>query len=576
MLTLVATTVGWAGTAQAQTENTPRVSSTGPFTVAEGSVKVAQLTAEGFSEDAEDLFWTILSGYRLETTYEARLRLWNSERSVSVTAVNLVSGPTSLTAEADSCVNLAWDAPAENADAVTGYRVLRARGTAEFSTLEADTGTSDTKYTDSGGNAGETYSYRVVALRSGAPSEESNLVVVTVPPAPTPTDVTVDAVPIVVASTTADYFVLYVTHDVDGAVQELPVLVKLGEAGTTTLAENAPARPVERYRVEKYQVADPADVDGDCVDDLTELEALGAMNPVNPAITIAPEAGVLAITDHETFETLAKRSQAITTEHIKFFMFGLRTDLPHLFFQNTVNYPRHEVFTQQVLGIGSFIGGGLRGQIAYSPAIAGPDGSPGTYYFWTDPYQYNCSDIDRAYTMLVASMPVLEDNLVYWIPTIDIRNHQPCLPLYGGSRITLVFNWDVFGDTSYLALNPATGASSIGGCSRGQRSGSRRCAVVEASGHGVDAVLDGPQFGLADVEIGAFGQPAADDGVVLLVGGPLPGAVRLAEEHPQPGLGLDAGPSGHLAALVHVRVLAMCAGTRANADATAAATWSAL
>ena len=96
---------------------------------------------------------------------------------------------------------------------------------------------------------------------------------------PTPTAVEVDAVPIVVESTTDDYFVLYVKHDVDGAEVELPVLVKLGESGTMTLAENVEALPKERYRVEKYLIADPADVDGDCVDDITELNDLGNHEP---------------------------------------------------------------------------------------------------------------------------------------------------------------------------------------------------------------------------------------------------------------------------------------------------------
>ena len=104
--------------------------------------------------------------------------------------------------------------------------------------------------------------------------------------APTPVAVQVTAVPIVVESTTDDYFVLYVRHDVDGATVEVPVLVKRGEAGTTTLAENVAALPRERYRVEKYLVADPADVDGDCFDDLTELDTVG-MNPLNPAAAIA-------------------------------------------------------------------------------------------------------------------------------------------------------------------------------------------------------------------------------------------------------------------------------------------------
>ena len=81
-----------------------------------------------------------------------------------------------------------------------------------------------------------------------------------------------------------EYFVLYVTFDVDGTEMDLPVLVKKGGASTTTLAENVEALPAERYRVEQYLVADPADVDGDCVDDITELDMIwAAMNPVNPA-----------------------------------------------------------------------------------------------------------------------------------------------------------------------------------------------------------------------------------------------------------------------------------------------------
>ena len=92
--------------------------------------------------------------------------------------------------------------------------------------------------------------------------------------APTPTEVTVTAVPIVVESTTADYFVLYASHEVDGETVWYPVKVALGGEGTTTLAENVAALPVDRYRVEKYSVADPADVDGDCKDDITELNNL--------------------------------------------------------------------------------------------------------------------------------------------------------------------------------------------------------------------------------------------------------------------------------------------------------------
>ena len=46
--------------------------------------------------------------------------------------------------------------------------------------------------------------------------------------APTPVRVDVQAVPIVVDSTTEEYFVLYVQHDVDGNTVEIPVSVTVG------------------------------------------------------------------------------------------------------------------------------------------------------------------------------------------------------------------------------------------------------------------------------------------------------------------------------------------------------------
>ena len=79
----------------------------------------------------------------------------------------------------------------------------------------------------------------------------------------------------------------------------------MGEAGTTTLAENVAALPKERYRVEKYLLADPADVDGDCIDDITELDDLGSLNPVNAAGSVDLNDGAVALPDRATFETLS-------------------------------------------------------------------------------------------------------------------------------------------------------------------------------------------------------------------------------------------------------------------------------
>ena len=176
-------------------------------------------------------------------------------------------------------------------------------------------------------------------------------------PDPTPTAVDVTAVPIVVQSTTDDYFVLYVSHDVDGSEVELPVLVKKGAAGTTTLAENVEALPAERYRVEKHLIADPADGDGDCVDDITELDDFGSKNPVNPAAAIELSNGAVAISDQETFEALSIREGSIGQEIpesrlIKYYLLGLDTDHPRIYFVNKNIHSVHYHFLRDIVPVG--------------------------------------------------------------------------------------------------------------------------------------------------------------------------------------------------------------------------------
>ncbi len=276
--------------------------------------------------------------------------------------------------------------------------------------------------------------------------------------APTPVEVEVTAVPIVVASTTDEYFVLYVRHDVDGATVEVPVLVKRGEAGTTTLAENVKALPAERYRVEKYPITDPADVDGDCLDDLTELNDLGNMSPVNPAPALDISDGAVAVPDQETFETLAYDAKQILEpnfagfEAIKFVLFDRETAI---YFMNTEKYLVHHLFLDAV-DLDRYRT--ITGQIVYDPERVAPDGSLGVYYYSTNQsFAYHFSVAIRIHTVLAASLTLLEDNLAWYVSNRVLPYVQSALPSFQASRIPLLFDADVFGDTDFLALNPAVG-----------------------------------------------------------------------------------------------------------------------
>ena len=78
-------------------------------------------------------------------------------------------------------VTLVWSAPAQDADSVTGYEVQRAVGDGGFAVLVADTGSTDTEYTDTTATTpGETYAYHIVALRGGGrsgPTDSANILI---------------------------------------------------------------------------------------------------------------------------------------------------------------------------------------------------------------------------------------------------------------------------------------------------------------------------------------------------------------------------------------------------------------
>lgn len=294
---------------------------------------------------------------------------------------------------------------------------------------------------------------------------------------PLPTPVEVSGVPIVVDSATNEYFVLYVQQQVDGRSLEFPVSVTLGLDGTTVLAENVEALPIERYRVEKYLVTDPADVDRDCIDDITELTDPVGMNPVNSAAAIDDIVdGSLAIPDRATFEVLALR------DHIKFLLFNMDTDRLGVAFLNTNTHQHHRDFLHAVgLDAEQWVG---RGSISYDPQLLAPDGSPGAYYVALNrgsvPWDRGFLFSEKVYSVLAASMPLLEDDLVLHIPNSVLPFLQPHLAKYRESRIDLVFDQDILPDPTFLGLNTGNGYGRLRVMNGEERPSPRDVAIYDA------------------------------------------------------------------------------------------------
>ena len=275
-------------------------------------------------------------------------------------------------------------------------------------------------------------------------------------PARVPTAVAVTDVPIVVPSTTDDYFVLYVSHEMDAdTTVELPVLVKRGTAGTTTLAENVEALPAARYRVEKYLSAEPADVDGDCTDDLTELDNLGSMNPINPAAVDISD-GMVALSNRAAWEAIAIRN-----DYLKFILADMDTDRPSVYFLDYETHLGHDSLLR-ALEVERDQPGLFTGNILWRSKIFSGDSAnkQGTYYFNLTSYDssdYTFAAAARTHSVLAASMSFIENNLAFHISNQRLWHYQDELPLFRESRIDLVFDEDIRTKKKFIALNETVG-----------------------------------------------------------------------------------------------------------------------
>ncbi|MYH06356.1 MAG: hypothetical protein F4194_07775, partial [Acidimicrobiia bacterium] len=315
--------------------------------------------------------------------------------------------------------------------------------------------------------------------------------------APTPVVVPVTSVPITVTSTTADYFVLYVktgnlaekkSGPVFSSTSTLPVSVTLGEDGTTTLADNLSPLPADRYRVEKYSVARPGNVDGDCFDDLTELADLGTYNPVNPGRKVAKAHGAVAIDSLSTFQNLSllgdwklgDLDHLKNLEWVNYVIAKAQTDQPALHFINSSLGISHGSF-HNATGVSSE-SVYTRGSIVYHPNVKAPDGSLGIYRFSFDGLEPgDFEDVRKYNEVLAASMPVLKNNLFYY-PTTDIQVNKYNLhkSKFDASRINVLTQADILGDVDYIPMNQGEGYGRLRLMEEGERPSPFDIAIYKA------------------------------------------------------------------------------------------------
>ena len=124
----------------------------------------------------------------------------------------------------------------------------------------------------------------------------------------------------------------------------------------------------------------------------------------------------------------------------------------------------------------------MRGEIIYHPNVEAPDDSLGVYRFEFEPADnYPFQDVAYGHEVLAASMPVLENNLVYYpMPFRALPRYHRERDLYDASRVHVVLQEDIFPDTPFISLNQATGYGFLRVMSLDERPNPRDIVIYES------------------------------------------------------------------------------------------------
>ena len=154
------------------------------------------------------------------------------------------------------------------------------------------------------------------------------------------------------------------------------------------------------------------------------------------------------------------------------------TDRPSVYFINTHTHSGHRDFLPAV-SIDWDQPGIITGWIVYYQNPIAPDGSRGVYTFSLSPAQ-RFSVVDLAFTVLAASVPLLENDFAYEVSEVRLPDYQDELALYEQSRIHPVFIDDILFESSFIALNEAKGYGFLRLMDLDERPNPRDVVIYEA------------------------------------------------------------------------------------------------
>lgn len=266
-----------------------------------------------------------------------------------------------------------------------------------------------------------------------------------------------------VSSSPAYYYILKVRHNVSAPFERSTSLT-LGNPGTTVITEALSAYPIAHYQVLEYPIATPFDSDGDGVDDITEYNNRPIQSPLNAAAPLNDSDGFLNVDRFQTFNELSVTHNVVQwseflngKKFVKYIIGDFYTSQPKIYFINTEAHELHSDFANAVGidGIGDQV---KKGQIIYHPTSISSNGTLGTFAFnYSNGHGDDFEVVQRTHELLAANMPMLQNNLSYYITENNEDEYEADELLYMTSRIPVLFEADIFAEIDYWGLNQTEG-----------------------------------------------------------------------------------------------------------------------
>lgn len=263
-----------------------------------------------------------------------------------------------------------------------------------------------------------------------------------------------------VNSTPDHYYILQVRNQPDGDF-EFSTSMTMGSSGTTIITEPLAAYPIEHYRVLEYPIDQPADTDGDGIDDVTEFENSPSQAPLNAAPPVDMADGVVTVNSMSMFNELSLTQDVVQwseflneKKYVKYLITDFHTSSPKVYFMNTKVHVQHSDFGNAV-GV-QHVGDEIKkGQIIFQPSSVSSGGTLGTFAFNYSGGEYDeFSVIQKTHELLAANMPLVKNNLAYFITAVREEEHAADSALFASSRLPVMRESDLYAGIDYWGLNP--------------------------------------------------------------------------------------------------------------------------